>query len=148
MRALIQRVTSASVSVDGTVCGAIGKGYLVLLGICGTDTEAEVRRIADKMIRLRIFSDEAGKINRSLTDVGGGILLISQFTLLADARHGRRPSYIRAARPETAVPLYEYCRDAIARAVPVETGRFQAEMRVSLVNDGPHTILLDSKRSF
>ncbi len=144
MRALIQRVTSANVSVDGTVCGAIGKGYLVLLGICGTDTEAEVRRIADKMIRLRIFSDEAGKINRSLTDVGGGILLISQFTLYADCSHGNRPNFLQAGKPDMAEPLYEafaaYCRTQIPE---VACGIFGADMQVSLVNDGPFTILLE-----
>ena len=148
MRAVVQRVTEASVTVDGETIGRIGTGLCVLLGVSTSDTEADADYIADKLAVLRIFDDENGVSNRSVLDVGGAILLISQFTLLGDARKGRRPSYIFAARPETAIPLYERCIESLKRTVPVETGRFGAEMKVSILNDGPFTILLDSKKGF
>lgn len=149
MRAVIQRVTEASVSVDGEILGAIGKGFMVLIGVeCG-DTEADMRYIADKTAHLRVFEDEAGKMNLSLDQVGGGILAISQFTLLGDARSSRRPGFTAAARPAEAVPLYEgLMEDWRSRGLRVEHGRFGADMKVSLVNDGPVTILLDSKKLF
>lgn len=144
MKAVIQRVTQAEVSVAGQSKGRIGKGYLVLLGIGAEDTPADVSRIAEKMLKLRIFSDEAGKINRSLADVGGELLIISQFTLYADCRHGNRPNFLLAAKPDVAQALYEqfvaYCRE---RVETVQTGVFGADMQVSLVNDGPFTIELD-----
>ena len=127
--------------------GQIGRGYMVLLGIEDVDTEQDADYICDKIIGLRVFEDDQGKMNRGILDVNGAILLISQFTLYGDARHGRRPSFIKAARPEQAIPLYvEIPRGFYA--VPVETGRFGAEMQVALVNDGPVTILLESKRLF
>lgn len=145
MKAVIQRVTSASVTVDGAVVGAIGTGYLVLLGVGENDTERDIRPLADKLIKLRIFSDDAGKINRSLTDVGGGLLIVSQFTLYADCSHGNRPNFLRAAKPDTANRLYEafcaYCRTLVPE---VACGRFGADMEVALKNDGPFTICLDS----
>ena len=148
MRAVVQRVASASVSTDGETIGAIGTGLCVLLGVSTDDAEADADYISEKLIGLRIFDDENAVPNRSVTDVGGAILLISQFTLLGDARKGRRPSYIDAARPEKAIPLYERCIARLKAAVPVETGRFGADMKVSIVNDGPFTILLDSKKGF
>ena len=144
MRAVIQRVQHASVSVDGTVRGAIGKGYLVLLGVGAEDDESHMRKVADKMLQLRIFEDENGKINRSLDQVQGELLVISQFTLYADCRKGNRPNFLQAAKPELAEQLYEaflaYCR----RVEKVESGVFGADMKVSLCNDGPFTIVLDS----
>lgn len=148
MRAVVQRVTGASVSVGGAVCGRVGKGYMVLLGVDEKDTERDMDYICEKLTGLRVFEDAQGKMNLSLADVGGGILLISQFTLLGDARKGRRPSFIRAARPETAIPLYEKTVARLSESVHVETGIFGADMQVSLVNDGPVTILLDSERTF
>ena len=148
MRAVVQRVGRASVEVEGETVGAITRGLLVFLGVEEGDTERDADYIADKVTGLRVFDDAEEVPNLSVADVGGSVLLISQFTLLADARHGRRPSYIRAARPETAIPLYEYAAERMRARVPVETGRFQALMQVSLVNDGPHTILLDSRRTF
>lgn len=148
MRAVVQRVTEASVTVDGETIGRIGTGLCVLLGVSTSDTEADADYIADKLAVLRIFDDENGVSNRSVLDVGGAILLISQFTLLGDARKGRRPSYIFAARPEAAIPLYERCVSRLRESVPVETGRFGADMLVSIQNDGPFTILLDSKKGF
>jgi len=148
MRAVVQRVTEASVTVDGETIGRIGTGLCVLLGVSTSDTEADADYIADKLAVLRIFDDENGVSNRSVLDVGGAILLISQFTLLGDARKGRRPSYIFAARPEAAIPLYERCVSRLKESVPVETGRFGADMLVSIQNDGPFTILLDSKKGF
>ena len=149
MRAVIQRVTSASVAVDGKVISAIGAGLLVLVGIEPDDTGDDVRYICDKCMALRIFDDEDGKMNLSVEDTGGGILLVSQFTLMGDARKGRRPSYIRAARPETAEPLYEDLRRCFEeRGASVKTGEFGADMKVLLENDGPVTILLDSKKTF
>ena len=148
MRAVVQRVLSASVAIGGTVKGEIGKGYLVLLGIEENDTEKDLDYIAEKLLGLRVFEDEAGKMNRSVLDAGGSILLVSQFTLYGDARKGRRPSFIRAAKPEKAIPLYEAMIARLRAALPVETGEFGADMQVSLVNDGPVTILLDSERTF
>ena len=137
-------MASASVTVDGKVCGSIGKGYLVLLGIGAEDTEAECRRLADKMINLRIFSDENDKINLSLTDVGGDLLVVSQFTLYADCRKGNRPNFIQAAKPDHAEALYnyfvEYCRST---GQHTETGIFGADMKVELLNDGPFTVILE-----
>ena len=149
MRAVIQRVEQASVSVEGEIRGRIGAGFLVLIGVEEGDGDADFKYIADKVPNLRVFEDEQGKMNRSLLDVGGEVLAVSQFTLLGDARGGRRPSFITAARPETADPMYErLVADWRARGIRVETGVFGAHMKVSLVNDGPVTILLDSRRRF
>ncbi|MGJ4849818.1 D-aminoacyl-tRNA deacylase [Bacillota bacterium Meth-B3] len=149
MRAVIQRVKHASVSVGGEVVGRIGPGYLALVGSEEGDTEADRKYVEDKIFGLRIFEDEAGKMNRSIEDVRGSILLVSQFTLLGDARHGRRPSFSRAARPEAAEPMLGEMADNLrARGIRVETGRFGADMEVSLLNDGPVTLLLDSRKGF
>lgn len=149
MRAVIQRVEKASVSVEGEIKGQIGTGFLALIGVEEGDGDADFKYIADKVPNLRVFEDEQGKMNRSLLDVGGEVLAVSQFTLLGDARGGRRPSFITAARPETADPMYErLVADWRARGIRVETGVFGAHMKVSLVNDGPVTILLDSRRRF
>ena len=149
MRAVIQRVERASVSVEGEIRGQIGAGFLVLIGVEEGDGDADFRYIAEKVPNLRVFEDEQGKMNRSLLDVGGELLAVSQFTLLGDARGGRRPSFITAARPDTADPMYERrVADWRARGIRVETGVFGAHMKVSLVNDGPVTILLDSRRRF
>ena len=149
MRAVIQRVERASVSVEEEIKGQIGAGFLVLIGVEEGDGDADFRDIAEKVPNLRVFEDEQGKMNRSLLDVGGELLAVSQFTLLGDARGGRRPSFITAARPETADPMYEWLvADWRARGIRVETGVFGAHMKVSLVNDGPVTILLDSRRRF
>ena len=149
MRAVVQRVSSASVTVDGAVVGSIGKGFLVLLGVEDGDMEKDARYVADKVAGLRVFEDEQEKMNLSVLDVGGAVLAVSQFTLCGDARHGRRPSFSAAARPEAAIPLYEgFCRMLREAGLCVETGVFQANMDVALVNDGPVTILLDSKKGF
>ena len=149
MRAVIQRVERASVSVEGEIRGQIGAGFLVLIGVEEGDGDADFKYIADKVPNLRVFEDEQGKMNRSLLDVGGELLAVSQFTLLGDARGGRRPSFIAAARPETADPMYErLVAEWRARGIRVETGVFGAHMKVALVNDGPVTILLDSRRRF
>ena len=149
MRAVIQRVEKASVSVEGEIKGQIGAGFLVLIGVEEGDGDADFRYIAEKVPNLRVFEDEQGKMNRSLLDVGGEVLAVSQFTLLGDARGGRRPSFITAARPETADPMYErLVADWRVRGIRVETGVFGAHMKVALVNDGPVTILLDSRRRF
>ncbi len=149
MRLVVQRVTRASVTVDGEVTGKIGKGYMVLVGAEVGDTEADARLCADKLAGLRVFVDDEGKMNRSVLDVGGEILLVSQFTLLGDARHGRRPSFIAAARPEVAEPLLETMKAMLEeKGLHVETGRFRAHMDVELVNDGPVTILIDSRKVF
>lgn len=148
MRAVVQLVKEASVAVAGDLKGKIGKGYLVLIGIEENDTEKDLSYICEKLLGLRVFEDADGKMNRSILDVGGAILLVSQFTLYGDARKGRRLSYIRAARPEKAIPLYEAMIEQLRAALPVETGEFGANMQVSLVNDGPVTILLDSERMF
>lgn len=148
MRAVVQRCSGAKVEIGGECVGSIQTGLCVLLGIDVHDTEADADYICDKLTGLRIFDDENLVPNRSVLDIGGEILLISQFTLLGDARKGRRPSYIAAARPETAIPLYERCVERLRQSVPVETGRFGADMQVTLTNDGPFTILLDSRRTF
>ena len=145
MRALIQRVSQAQVTVDGQVKGQISKGYLILLGICATDSQKEIDFLADKIVNLRIWEDQAGKMNLSLLDVAGAVLVVSQFTLYADCRKGRRPSFIEAARPEQAIPLYEAFVAKMRGLVgQVETGVFQAHMEVGLTNDGPVTIWLDT----
>lgn len=148
MRAVVQRVDRASVTIDGNVNGKIEKGFMVLMAIDEKDEQKDLDYICDKLMGLRIFEDEEGKMNRSIIDAGGSILLISQFTLYGDARKGKRPSFIRAARPEKAIPLYEAAIAKLSEKVHVETGIFGAEMKVELVNDGPVTILLDSERTF
>jgi D-aminoacyl-tRNA deacylase len=147
MRILIQRVISANVVVDGGVTGAIDHGLLLLIGVTHTDTEAIEDRMADKVVKLRIFSDEKGLMNRSVVDVGGDILAVSQFTLYADAKGGNRPSYTCAARPEQASPAFDRFVAKLAAKLgkPVPTGVFGADMKVTLVNDGPVTIWLDSQ---
>ena len=149
MRAVVQRVSSASVTVAGEVVGAIGPGLLVLLGVREDDTQADVIYTANKVIGLRIFEDDAGKMNRSLAESGGAMLVVSQFTLYGDCRQGRRPSFIAAARPEAANALYEsFCAEVRGQGLRVETGRFQQHMDVALVNDGPVTLLVDSRKEF
>jgi D-tyrosyl-tRNA(Tyr) deacylase len=149
MRAVVQRVTEASVEVDGAVVGQIGPGLAVLVGVKERDTEADARYLAEKTAHLRVFADEEGRMNRSVLERGGGILVVSQFTLYGDVRRGRRPSYAEAAAPETAEALYQhYCELLRAEGLVVETGRFGAMMVVRIVNDGPVTILLDSARLF
>ena len=149
MRAVVQRVLRASVAVNDQITGEIGRGYLVLIGVQVGDSEKDAAYIAEKVATLRIFEDAAGKMNLALADVGGAILAVSQFTLLGDARGGRRPSFITAARLEEANPLYEaVVADWRGRGIVVETGVFGADMAVSLVNDGPVTLLLDSQKQF
>ena len=149
MRCVVQRVTEASVAVDGEVIGRCARGFMVLIGVHADDTERDLRYMAEKVPKLRVFEDDAGKMNLSLKDVGGGMLAISQFTLYGDARGGNRPSFIAAARPEKANPMYEQLVEAWrAQGIHVETGRFGADMKVSLVNDGPVTILMDSSKAF
>lgn len=144
MRLLIQRVTHAAVTVHGETIGEIDCGFLALIGIAPDDTEETARRLLDKMLRLRIFSDANDKINLSLGDVGGSLLLVSQFTLYADCRKGNRPSFTHAAPPDQAEALYEYCKAYCAQFAPVASGSFGADMQVTLCNDGPFTVLLDS----
>lgn len=145
MKIVLQRVTSASVKVDGAVIGSIGDGFLILLGVSDTDTEAIADKLVEKMCRLRIFQDENGKTNLSLADVGGQLLIVSQFTLYADCRKGNRPSFVKAGGAELANHLYEYviekCKNYVER---VEHGTFGAYMQVELLNDGPFTLVLDS----
>jgi len=149
MRAVVQRVSQASVAIHGKTVGQIGQGSLVLLGVEDGDAEKDWFYIADRTAHLRIFDDGDGKMNRSLLDICGSMLVISQFTLLGDARNGRRPSFITAARPETAIPIYEkMVTDWQGMGIRVETGQFGAHMDVSLINDGPVTILLDSRKRF
>ena len=144
MRAVCQRVSSASVTTPAGVAGAIGSGLCVLLGVAAGDGEEEARRLAVKVARLRVFEDEAGRFDRSLVDVGGAALVVSQFTLIADTTKGNRPSFAAAARPEHAEPLYErFCEALEAEGLAVERGVFGARMQVELVNDGPVTIVLD-----
>jgi len=146
MRACIQRVSRARVTVAGAVCGQIDRGMLVLLGVAQDDTEADARQLAQKLVGLRIFEDEQEKMNRSLGEVGGSMLVVSQFTLLGDCRKGRRPSFTDAAPPPLAEQLYEVFVAAVAeQGIPVATGRFRAHMEVELVNDGPVTLLVESK---
>ncbi len=146
MRAVIQRVKKSAVSVDGEIVGEIGRGLLVLLGVAGEDQKKDVEYLADKITNLRIFEDDQGKMNRSLLETGGEVLVVSQFTLLADCRKGRRPSFIDAAGPERANELYEaFVYLVREKGVPVKTGRFRAMMDVSLINDGPVTLIVESK---
>lgn len=149
MRAVVQRVSSASVTVAGEVVGKIGKGFLVLLGVTNSDTQADVVYMAQKIVGLRVFEDADGKMNLGLSDVGGAMLVVSQFTLFGDCRKGRRPSFIEAARPELANPLYEaFVAEVRGQGIQTETGRFQQHMDVALVNDGPVTLLIDSAKTF
>jgi D-tyrosyl-tRNA(Tyr) deacylase len=145
MRVVLQRVSQARVRIGAEVVGEIGRGLLVLLGVAQGDTPAQAHWLADKIVSLRIFTDEAGKMNRDVQEIGGGVLVVSQFTLLGDCRKGRRPSFVEAAPPEVAVPLYEAFLNALrARGVPTAAGRFGAMMQVELVNDGPVTLVLES----
>lgn len=149
MRAVVQRVRRAEVRVGGEVVGRIGAGLCVLVGVGKEDGEADVAYLAEKLVGLRIFEDEQGKMNRSLLDVGGAILAVSQFTLFGDVRKGKRPSFTEAMEPQAAQGLFEkLCERCRSLGAPVETGRFRAEMEVELVNDGPVTILLDSRKLF
>jgi D-tyrosyl-tRNA(Tyr) deacylase len=145
MRAVVQRVTGASVVVDGTVVGTISTGLLILLGVHKDDTQLDADYLAPKLVNLRIFDDEEGRLNRSVKDIGGAVLVVSQFTLYGDCRKGRRPSYDQAAPPEKARALYEYFVERMrSECIPVETGTFQASMSVELTNDGPVTLICDS----
>ena len=146
MRAVVQRVSFAEVKIDGKAVGSIGRGFLILLGVNASDEICDADYIVKKVSGLRVFDDENGKMNLSLKDAGGELLVVSQFTLYGDARHGNRPSFTEAALPDKAVQLYEYTVSKLKRAFRVETGVFGADMQVSLVNDGPVTILLDSSR--
>lgn len=149
MRAVVQRVSRASVQVEGGVIGTVAKGFAVLLGVAEGDTAEDADYLAHKIVDLRVFEDDAGKMNRSIAEAGGAVLAISQFTLLGDCRKGRRPSFTDASRPELAATLFDHFVAAVrSRGVSVETGQFGAHMRVELVNDGPVTLLLDSKRVF
>ena len=149
MRAVVQRVSSASVTVADEVVGEIQRGFVVLLGVGVDDEESDAVTMAEKVVGLRVFEDDAGKMNRSLREVDGKVLAISQFTLLGDCRKGRRPSFIAAARPEKAEQLYEcFIAEVKGQGISVETGRFQQHMDVALVNDGPVTLLLDSRKLF
>lgn len=146
MRAVVQRVSSSSVSSEGRLLGEIGPGLMVLLGVTHADTADDAERLAGKITRLRIFSDDEGKMNLSLANIGGELLVVSQFTLFADARSGNRPSYTQAARPDTAVPLYEHFVATLRRmGFTVATGEFGADMQVTIANDGPVTVILDTE---
>mgnify|MGYP000388066982 CR=1 FL=1 len=149
MRALVQRVSHASVTIDGRLHGQIGQGFLVLLGITDGDTVDDAVYLADKTVKMRVFTDENDKMNRSLADVGGGLLIVSQFTLYRDCRKGNRPSFVKAGAPQMAEKLYEHflarCRE---QADVVEKGQFGADMKVELLNDGPFTLMLDSEELF
>ncbi len=148
MRAVLQRVSHARVTVDEQVIGQINSGLVVLLGVAHGDTEQHAKQLADKIVQLRIFEDDAGKMNRSLLDTGGGLLAVSQFTLLADCRKGRRPSFVGAAEPNEARHLYERFVAAVESfRVPVAQGEFRAHMKVTLTNDGPVTIVLDTNQA-
>lgn len=149
MRAVLQRVARASVEVEGTIVGQIERGWLVLLGVAKGDADEDADRLAEKVVNLRAFEDDAGKMNRDVREAGGGVLVVSQFTLLGDCRKGRRPGFDAAAEPAEAERLYERFAGAIAGAgLPVATGVFRAHMKVELVNDGPVTFLLDSRKAF
>jgi D-aminoacyl-tRNA deacylase len=149
MRAVVQRVSRAQVTVNGEITGRIGLGMLVLLGVGGDDTEADAIYLVEKIVGLRVFEDDQGKMNRSVRDVGGSLLAVSQFTLYGDVRRGKRPSFDAAARPEKARELYEFFVEKIrAAGLSCETGRFQEMMSLELVNEGPVTILLDSHKLF
>ena len=146
MRVVVQRCSRAEVRIDGATVGKIEKGFMLLVGVTDTDTQAEADVLAKKIAQLRVFEDEQGKMNLAIHDIGGAILSISQFTLYADCRKGNRPSFINAARPEKASPLYDYFNDRLRTdyGLHVETGRFGADMKVDFINDGPVTILLDT----
>lgn len=149
MRAVVQRVSQAQVVVEGEIVGQIGRGFVVLLGVAQGDTADDVSAMADKLVGLRVFDDAEGKMNLALADVGGAMLLISQFTLLGDCRKGRRPSYIDAAPPDLAEALYELVvAEVRKRGIKVATGRFRTQMDVTLTNDGPVTLLVDTRRAF
>jgi D-aminoacyl-tRNA deacylase len=149
MRAVVQRCSRAQVTIAGEVVGRIASGLVVLLGVAEGDTVDDADQLAEKIAQLRIFPDDEGKMNRSVIETGGAMLIVSQFTLLGDCRKGRRPSFIAAGRPEQAVPLYERFLAAVRlQGVPIATGRFQEHMEVELVNDGPVTLLLDSRKTF
>jgi len=149
MRAVLQRVTRARVSVGGETVGETGQGLVVLLGVARDDTERDARYLVEKTVGLRVFDDEEGRMNRSVVEAGGSLLVVSQFTLYGDVRRGRRPSWVEAAPPEAAEPLYEFfVAEARRSAARVETGSFRQMMQVELVNDGPVTILLDSRKLF
>ena len=146
MKAVIQRVSEANVKVDGNIVGEISKGLLLLIGIDEEDEKNDADWLVHKILSLRIFGDEGGKLNRSVMDISGGILCISQFTLIADYKKGNRPSFIKAAKPEKAIPLFEYFKTEISKSgLKTESGIFGADMKVSLLNDGPVTIVMDSK---
>ena len=146
MRVVVQRVKHASVTINGTVNGKINNGFLVLLGVQSTDSEQDVDYLVKKVTNLRIFSDENDKMNLSLKDVNGELLIVSQFTLYANCKEGNRPSFVEAAKPDIAIPLYEYFVSECKKIIPVvETGLFGADMKVDLLNDGPETIIMDSK---
>ena len=147
MRVVVQRCSRAEVRIDGTIAGKIEQGFLLLVGVTETDTREDADVLAKKIAHLRVFEDNAGKMNLALNEVGGAILSISQFTLYADCRKGNRPSFIRAARPEIAAPLYDYFNDTLRQQyhLQVETGRFGADMKVDFINDGPVTIILDTE---
>ncbi|MDT2601883.1 D-aminoacyl-tRNA deacylase [Enterococcus hulanensis] len=146
MRAVIQRVSEASVTIDEKLIGKIDRGFMILLGIHEEDTQADADYLIRKIPLLRVFEDAEGKMNQSLQDVGGSVLSVSQFTLYADTKKGNRPSFVKAARPETAIPLYEYFNESLRQAgLTVETGEFGGDMDVALVNDGPVTILFDTR---
>ncbi|MBS5682377.1 MAG: D-tyrosyl-tRNA(Tyr) deacylase [Clostridium sp.] len=146
MRVVVQRVKHASVTINGTVNGKINNGFLVLLGVQSTDSEQDVDYLVKKVTNLRIFSDENDKMNLSLKDVNGELLIVSQFTLYANCKEGNRPSFVEAAKPDVAIPLYEYFVSECKKIIPVvETGIFGADMKVDLLNDGPVTIIMDSK---
>ena len=145
MKAVVTRVNSASVSIDGSVCGRIGKGFLILLGVAPEDTPEKCRKLAEKILGLRVFRDENDKMNLSLSDVGGEVLVVSQFTLYGDCHKGRRPNFLKAAPPEIAIPLYEqFLRECAAHGFPPQHGEFGAEMKVASVNNGPVTLIVDT----
>ena len=149
MRAVVQRVSRAKVTVVGEVIGEIGAGLVVLLGVSEGDTQDDAAYLAEKLVALRIFPDDEGKMNRSVGDINGRMLIVSQFTLLGDCRKGRRPSFIKAARPEQADSLYQiFVAEVQGRGIQAATGRFQTHMEVELVNDGPVTLLIDSRKEF
>lgn len=146
MRVVIQRVSEASVTIDSQITGQISKGFMILVGICPEDNLEDIHWLTQKIANLRVFGDEDGKMNLSITDIKGEILLISQFTLFASTKKGNRPSFIQSAKPEIAIPLYEQFINSLKETgIPIQTGTFGADMKVSLINDGPVTIIIDSK---
>ena len=146
MRVVIQRVSEASVTIDSQITGQISNGFMILVGICTEDNLEDIKWLTQKIVNLRVFGDEKGKMNLSITDIKGEILLISQFTLFASTKKGNRPSFIQSAKPEIAVPLYEQLIESLkATGIEIKTGTFGADMKVSLTNDGPVTIIIDSK---